>query len=45
VVRPTPRGALPYTADNVADLLPPARVVPAAADRIRFDHRQLIIPE
>ncbi len=45
VVRPTPRGVLPYTPDNVSDLLPPAKVVPDDGDRIRFDHRQLFIPE
>jgi hydroxybutyrate-dimer hydrolase len=45
VVRPTPRGALPYTPENVPDLLPPAKAVPDDGDRIRFDHRQLFIPE
>ncbi|HEX2198131.1 MAG TPA: 3-hydroxybutyrate oligomer hydrolase family protein [Burkholderiales bacterium] len=45
VVRPTPRGLQPYTAENVPTLLPPAKVVPAAGDRIRFDHQQLLIPE
>ena len=45
VVRPTPRGVQAYTADNVPALLPPAKLNPAAGDRIRFQHNQLLIPE
>jgi hydroxybutyrate-dimer hydrolase len=45
VVRPTPRGVQPYSAANVPVLLPPASAAPAAADRIVFDHGQLLIPE
>ncbi len=45
VVRPTPRGLQPYTELNVLLLLPPASLTPAAADQIRFDQGQLIIPE
>ncbi len=45
VVRPTPRGAQPYTTNNVPALLPPAKLHPAAGDRIRFRPGQLTIPE
>jgi hydroxybutyrate-dimer hydrolase len=45
VVRPTPRGATPYTAENVPALLPPAKLHPDANDRIRFRHGELFIPE
>lgn len=45
VVRPIPRGALPYTPATVAAMLPPMRQSPAAADRITFDDGVLSIPE
>jgi len=45
VVRPTPRGAAPYTAANVPALLPPPALAPAAGDRIVFDDGVLSIPE
>jgi hydroxybutyrate-dimer hydrolase len=45
VVRPTPRGALPYTAANVPTLLPPASLTPADSDRITFANGVLTIPE
>ena len=45
VVRPTPRGVQPYTPANVPVLLPPAKLAPAAGDRITFDHGVLSIPE
>jgi hydroxybutyrate-dimer hydrolase len=45
VVRPTPRGAVPYTADNVPTLLPLPALTPAASDRIVFDDGVLSIPE
>jgi hydroxybutyrate-dimer hydrolase len=45
VVRPTPRGLLPYTAANVPALLPAASLAPAAGDRITFDEGVLFIPQ
>jgi hydroxybutyrate-dimer hydrolase len=45
VVRPTPRGFVPYTTANEAALLPPIQQNPAAADRIRFEDRVLTIPQ
>jgi len=45
VVRPIPRGALPYTPASVPAMLPPMRTSPAAADRISFDDGVLSIPE
>jgi len=45
VVRPTPRGAAPYTPANVPLLLPPPSLTPAAGDRIRFSGGVLTIPE
>ena len=45
VVRPTPRGAVPYTPANVPLLLPPAKLAPAAGDRINFEDGVLAIPE
>lgn len=45
VVRPTPRGALPYDAGNVPALLPPPSNSPAAGDRITFAAGVLSIPE
>jgi hydroxybutyrate-dimer hydrolase len=45
VVRPTPRGLLPYTAANVPVLLPAASLAPAAGDRITFDEGVLFIPQ
>jgi hydroxybutyrate-dimer hydrolase len=45
VVRPTPRGAVPYTTANEATLLPPIQQNPAAGDRIRFNDHVLTIPE
>ncbi|HEX6156322.1 MAG TPA: 3-hydroxybutyrate oligomer hydrolase family protein, partial [Burkholderiales bacterium] len=45
VVRPTPRGVVPYTPANVPVLLPPPSNSPAAGDRIRFEGGVLSIPE
>jgi hydroxybutyrate-dimer hydrolase len=45
VVRPIPRGALPYTPASVPAMLPPMRTSPAATDRISFDDGVLSIPE
>jgi hydroxybutyrate-dimer hydrolase len=45
VVRPTPRGAAPYTAATVPLLLPPPSNSPAAGDRITFERGVLTIPE
>jgi hydroxybutyrate-dimer hydrolase len=45
VVRPTPRGAAPYTPANVPLLLPPPSLTPAAGDRITFSGGALMIPE
>jgi hydroxybutyrate-dimer hydrolase len=45
VVRPTPRGAQPYTAANVPALLPVPSLTPAAGDRISFDDGVLFIPQ
>jgi hydroxybutyrate-dimer hydrolase len=45
VVRPTPRGLLPYTPANVPTLLPAIQQNPAAGDRIRFDDHVLTIPQ
>jgi len=45
VVRPIPRGALPYTPASVPTMLPPMRQSPAAADRISFEDGVLSIPE
>jgi hydroxybutyrate-dimer hydrolase len=45
VVRPTPRGAVPYTAANVPVLLPPPSNAPADGDRITFERGALSIPE
>jgi hydroxybutyrate-dimer hydrolase len=45
VVRPTPRGFASYTAENVPALLPAPSSSPAAADRITFSGRVLMIPE
>lgn len=45
VVRPIPRGTLPYTLASVPAMLPPMRQSPAASDRITFDHGVLAIPE
>jgi len=45
VVRPTPRGVVPYTAANVPALLPAPSNSPAAGDRITFERRVLTIPE
>jgi hypothetical protein len=45
VVRPTPRGLIPYTPANVEALLPLPALAPAAGDRIRFKDRVLAIPE
>lgn len=45
VVRPTPRGAEPYTAANVPALLPAPTLVPVAGDRITFSGGVLSIPE
>jgi hydroxybutyrate-dimer hydrolase len=45
VVRPTPRGAQPYTAANVPTLLPQIQPTPAAGDRIRFQDHVLTIPQ
>jgi len=45
VVRPTPRGVVPYTAANVPALLPAPSNSPAAGDRITFERGVLTIPE
>ncbi len=45
VVRPTPRGAVPYDAGNVPALLPPPSNSPASGDRITFEAGVLSIPE
>ncbi len=45
VVRPTPRGAAPYTAATVPALLPPPSNSPAAGDRIVFQNGVLTIPD
>jgi hydroxybutyrate-dimer hydrolase len=45
VVRPTPRGATPYSNANVPALLPLPSLAPAAGDRITFKDRVLVIPE
>jgi hydroxybutyrate-dimer hydrolase len=45
VVRPTPRGVVPYDAGNVPALLPPLSNSPAAGDRITFEAGVLSIPE
>jgi hydroxybutyrate-dimer hydrolase len=45
VVRPIPRGALPYTAANVPALLPPPSNSPSAGNRITFEQGVLTIPE
>ena len=45
VVRPTPRGFVPYTTANEAALLPPIRQNPAAADQVRFADGVLTIPQ
>lgn len=45
VVRPTPRGAVPYAPANVPTLLPPPSNSPAAGDRIAFEGGVLSIPE
>jgi hydroxybutyrate-dimer hydrolase len=45
VVRPTPRGAVPYTSANVPGLLPLPSLTPAAGDRIIFGDGVLSIPE
>jgi hydroxybutyrate-dimer hydrolase len=45
VVRPTPRGAAPYTPATVPLLLPPPSNSPAAGDRITFERGVLTIPE
>ncbi len=45
VVRPIPRGTLPYTPSTVPAMLPPMQQSPAASDRITFDHGVLAIPE
>jgi hydroxybutyrate-dimer hydrolase len=45
VVRPTPRGAAPYTPATVPLLLPAPKSAPAAGDRIVFDRGVLTIPE
>lgn len=45
VVRPTPRGAAPYTDANVPELLPLPTLTPAASDRIVFGNGVLTIPE
>ncbi|HSD54085.1 MAG TPA: 3-hydroxybutyrate oligomer hydrolase family protein [Burkholderiales bacterium] len=45
VVRPTPRGAAPYTSANVPALLPLPSLTPAAGDRIIFANGVLSIPE
>ena len=45
VVRPTPRGAVPYDAGNVPVLLPPPLNSPSAGDRITFGAGVLSIPE
>jgi hypothetical protein len=44
-VRPTPRGAAPYTPATVPVLLPPPANAPAAGDRITFERGVLTIPE
>ena len=45
VVRPVPRGALPYTAANVPLLLPAPSNSPTTANRITFEPGVLTIPE
>jgi hydroxybutyrate-dimer hydrolase len=45
VVRPMPRGVVPYNAANVPALLPPPSNSPAAGDRITFERGVLTIPE
>lgn len=45
VVRPTPRGAAPYTPATAPLLRPPPSNSPAADDRIVFEHGVLSIPE
>ena len=45
VVRPTPRGVVPYSPANVGTLLPPMLQSPAAGDRITFGGGVLRIPE
>jgi len=45
VVRPTPRGAAPYTPATVPALLPPPSNSPATGDRIVFERGVLSIPE
>jgi hydroxybutyrate-dimer hydrolase len=45
VVRPTPRGTVPYSNANVPALFPPAVLAPAAGNRIVFKDRVLSIPE
>jgi len=45
VVRPTPRGADPYTSANVPGLLPLPSLTPAAGNRIIFGDGVLSIPE
>jgi hydroxybutyrate-dimer hydrolase len=45
VVRPTPRGFVPYAPGNVPVLLPPPSNAPAAGDRITFERGVLTIPE
>jgi hydroxybutyrate-dimer hydrolase len=45
VVRPTPRGLVPYSSANVPVLLPLPSLAPAAGDRITFEHKVLSIPE
>jgi hydroxybutyrate-dimer hydrolase len=45
VVRPTPRGAVPYSAANVPILLPPPSNAPGDGDRITFEAGVLSIPE
>jgi len=45
VVRPTPRGFVPYAPGNVTLLLPPPSNAPAAGDRILFNGGVLTIPE
>jgi hydroxybutyrate-dimer hydrolase len=45
VVRPTPRGLLPYTPANVPTLLPAIQQNPAAGDQIRFADHVLTVPQ